>query len=167
MCPQLIPSLRHVWHSRRAQHALGYHAFGLINRGSQGSTGMVGGRSAQADDAVTSGRQAKGHWLLRRRVVLRSWGRCQLPPSRQCATRSRLFNTKPPCLTRYRWGSPSSADYQRVEPLSRHLEGTPTPDGGTPCVGAASPRQPGGWPVTAWPRLLARSCYRRCYIGNL
>jgi hypothetical protein len=165
MCPQLIPSLRHVWHSRRAQHALGYHAFGLINRGSQGSTGMVGGRSAQADDAVTSGRQAKGHWLLRRRVVLRSWGRCQLPPSRQCATRSRLFNGSPPFNT-VSVGKPLGADYQRVEPLSRHLEGTPTPDRRHTLRGrsVAAPARRLACHRLATP--LARSCYRRCYIGN-
>jgi hypothetical protein len=52
---QLIPSLRHVWHSRRQQqHVLWIlGAFGLTNRGSRGITGMVGERSTQTDDAVT------------------------------------------------------------------------------------------------------------------
>jgi hypothetical protein len=50
MCPlQLIPSLRHV---AAGSTALWIPAFGLINRGSQGSTAWWGA-SAQADDAVT------------------------------------------------------------------------------------------------------------------
>jgi hypothetical protein len=96
---QLIPSLRHVWHSRRAQqHTV--DTTPSVNRGSQGSTGMVG--AAQADDAVTRSDRRKAIGCS---GGVRSWGggRCQLPPSRQCATRQQTLAQRSPRLTRYRW----------------------------------------------------------------
>jgi hypothetical protein len=97
---QLIPSLRHVWHSRRAQqHTVDTPS---VNRGSQGSTGMVG--TAQADDAVTRSDRRKAIGWLRRRSIL---GRWPLPTASisSCATRQQTLAQRSPRLTRYRWES--------------------------------------------------------------
>jgi hypothetical protein len=52
----------------------GYHApSGHINRGCSGSTGTVGGAVYSSYDCDLWV-DRRNHWLLRRRVVLRSWG---------------------------------------------------------------------------------------------
>jgi hypothetical protein len=68
---------------------------------------MVGERSAQADDAVTLGRQAKGHWLLRDALssILGGWLQPPAAFSLVRDTHSRLLSTNAsPVATRYRRG---------------------------------------------------------------
>jgi hypothetical protein len=98
----------------------GYPAF---NQSTEGLKVAQAWGAVCFDDAVTSGRQAKGHWLLRDALFFDP-GRWLLPTAHlvsdtpdSSAQRSPLFNT-------VSVGKPSlGADYQRVEPLSySHLE---------------------------------------------
>jgi hypothetical protein len=125
-----------TWHSRRAQQHVWIPAFGLINRGSQGSTGMVGERSAQADDAVTGERPLAA---LATRCSSILGGGCQLPPSRQCATRPADSAQRSP---RHGIGRTPVRPLPAGGTALTHLEeGVLTPTAGALCVGAASPRQ--------------------------
>jgi hypothetical protein len=128
MYTQLIPSLRHVWHSRRAQqHVLWIlGAFGLTNRGSRGITGMVGERSTQTDDAVLGRRKATGCPTTRCSSI--RW--LQLPTAfslvRSAHSRP---STQMQSLLRHGIGGPrADYTYQRVELLFTHTGAYAHPD---------------------------------------
>jgi hypothetical protein len=83
--------------------------FGLINRGSQGSTGMVGG-SAQADDAVTQVDRRKATGCSGDALFFDPGEvAVALPPSRQCATRPADSSAQQPRLDTVSVGEAASA----------------------------------------------------------